>query len=74
MLGALYDALRHAPPVPDEVARKAAEEVASYENRLAKIEGDLTLIKWMGGVMVTLQLLTFGGLLSLIWRLVPLTK
>lgn len=45
-LGALRDALIDAGASPEK-AEKAAEEVASYENRLAKIEGDLGLLKWM---------------------------
>ena len=46
MLGSLYDALV-AASVPPEKAQKAAEEAAGYENRLARIETDLTLLKWM---------------------------
>jgi hypothetical protein len=30
-------------------AGKAAEAVASYENRFARIEGDLAVVKWMIG-------------------------
>ena len=43
MLGALYDALR-AGNVPDEQARKAAEEAAGYENRLASVETRLAVL------------------------------
>ena len=38
-----------AAEVPDDKARAAAVEVASFENRLAKVEADLLLIKWMLG-------------------------
>jgi hypothetical protein len=55
MLGALYDALRQTS-IPEDVARKAAEEAAGYENRLAKIESDLGLLKWMVGVNTALTL------------------
>ena len=48
MMEKLYDALR-AAEVPDDKARAAAVEVASFENRLAKVEADLLLIKWMLG-------------------------
>ena len=48
MMEKLYDALR-AANVPDDKARAAAVEVASFENRLAKVEADLLLIKWMLG-------------------------
>jgi len=70
MLGALYDALRQTA-IPDDLARKAAEEVAGYESRLAALESRLLLLQWMVGVVITLQLLTLGGLLSLLWRFVP---
>jgi hypothetical protein len=33
----------------EEKARKAAEAVASYENRFARIEGDLGVVKWIIG-------------------------
>ncbi len=48
MMASLYEALRNAGS-SDEQARKAAEEVATYENRFAKIEADLSLRKWMVG-------------------------
>jgi hypothetical protein len=58
-LGALRDALIEAGASPEK-ADKAAEEVASYENRLAGIEtklvrldGRMNLLTWMvGGVYV----------------------
>lgn len=48
MLGKLYDALI-AANVPPDKARDAASEVAVFENRLAKLEADISLIKWMLG-------------------------
>ncbi|MEO0875856.1 MAG: integrase [Bacteroidota bacterium] len=48
MMGSLYNALVQAGVGQDEAA-KAAEEVASYENRIAKIEVDLAVLKWMVG-------------------------
>jgi hypothetical protein len=48
MLGSLYETLTAANVSPDK-AQKAAEEVAGYDNRLAKLEADLTLLKWMVG-------------------------
>lgn len=48
MLAELYDALKDAG-APDDSARKAAEAVAAHENRFAKIESDLLLLKWMVG-------------------------
>jgi hypothetical protein len=63
MLGALYDALRQAP-IPDDLARKAAEEVAGYENRLAQIESRLTLLTWMVGLNIALTFAILGKLLT----------
>jgi len=48
MMEKLYDALR-AGNVPEDKARAAAVEAASFENRIAKIESDLMLLKWMVG-------------------------
>jgi hypothetical protein len=48
MMAKLYQALR-AANVSDDAAREAAEEAASHENRFAKIEADLLLLKWMVG-------------------------
>lgn len=47
-LGSLRDALREAG-ASEETARKAAEEVAAYENRLASLENKLNLLTWMVG-------------------------
>ena len=60
MLEKLYDAL-HAANIPDDKARAAAVEGAQYEQRAAKIESDLALLKWMVGsnVAVTLIVLAF---------------
>ena len=51
MLSKTYDALI-AAGAPEEKARAAAEELAGYEARFAKIETDLTVIKWMLGVVI----------------------
>jgi hypothetical protein len=64
MMGSLYDALKSAD-VPDEKAVKAAEEVASYENRLASLETKVDRLTWMVGANITLTVLVLGGLL---WR------
>jgi hypothetical protein len=56
MLAKTYDALISAG-APEEKAREAAEELAAYENRFARIETDLavlradmTALKWMIGI------------------------
>ena len=62
MMGSLYDALRSAG-AGDESARKAAEEVALYENRLAKVDSDLNLIKWMVGFNLAVTVAVLAKLL-----------
>jgi len=59
MMSNLYEALRQAR-VPDELARKAAEEVAGYESQIASIRSELQLVKWMVGVNVGLTLIVLG--------------
>jgi hypothetical protein len=53
MLSSMYDALREGG-TSDEKARMAAEEVASYDNRLSTLDGKMTLLQWMIGVNVAL--------------------
>ena len=69
MMGHLYAALRDAN-VPDDRAQKAAEEVASYENRIVGVEAKLdrldarvTLLTWMLGTAIGLILLVLGVVL-----------
>jgi hypothetical protein len=59
--GALRDALIDAGARPDK-ADKAAEELASYENRLAGIDTRLTVLTWVAGTNLALT----AGVL---WRL-----
>jgi len=54
MISEVYDALKEAGASEDK-ARRAAEAVATYDNRLSKIDGDLGLLKWMVGVNVALS-------------------
>jgi hypothetical protein len=51
MLSRTYDALVAAGS-PEDKARAAAEELAGYESRFAKIESDLAVVKWMLGVVI----------------------
>ena len=53
-----YEALK-AAGAPDDKAREAAEEIAAYDNRLANIEADVRLLKWMMGLVL-------AGVLSLV--------
>lgn len=65
MIAELYDALKEAG-ASDDKARKASEVVAAYESRfssfdlkLTKLEGDMTLVKWMLGMVL-------AGVISLV--------
>ena len=60
ILGKLYDALR-AGGVPDDKAREAAEEGATYESDLAEIKSDVRVLKWITGT-------TLAGVLALVVR------
>ena len=58
MVTEIYDALLSAG-APEEKAIKAAQALASYDNRFnkvdsdsAKVEADLRLLKWMVGLVV----------------------
>lgn len=71
MLAELYDALRSAG-ADDDKAKRAAAEVAAYDNRLAGMEkelaslsGKVDRIGWMLGSNIALTVLVLGGLL---WR------
>jgi hypothetical protein len=64
MLGNLYDALKSAG-AEDEKARKAAEEIAAYQPRFAKLEGDVAPLKWMVGFNIGLTMLVAGLVLRL---------
>jgi hypothetical protein len=48
MISEVYDALKEAG-ASEEKVRKAAEALARYENRFARIEGDIGVLKWMLG-------------------------
>ncbi len=63
-LGALRDALIDAGAKPEK-ADRAAEELASYDNQLASIRGDLKLVQWMSGAAIGISLLTLGSIFAL---------
>lgn len=68
-MGALHDALRSGQGISEDDARRAAEEVASYDNRMAAIEGRLNTLTWMVGAVMTLLLMNLGGTLAVLYRL-----
>jgi len=61
-LGALHDALLH--PGDKELAQKAAEEVAAYDNRLASIDTRLAVLTWMVGFNLLLTVATLWKVFS----------
>jgi hypothetical protein len=61
MLAKLYTALREAG-ADDDKAREAAEEVASFESRLANVEASLMVLKWMVGFNLVLTVAIVGML------------
>jgi hypothetical protein len=65
MLAKTYDALI-AAGAPEEKARDAAEELAAYENRFARVETELAVIKWMLGVVLAGIVSLFAGVALLV--------
>jgi hypothetical protein len=55
MISEVYDAFL-AAGTPEDKARKAAEAMANYNDRFARIEAELLVLKWMVG---------FGAVLTL---------
>jgi hypothetical protein len=51
MLAKTFAAFK-AAGVSDAEATAASEEIAGYENRLARIETDLAVMKWMLAVLI----------------------
>jgi hypothetical protein len=51
----MYDALV-AGNVPEDKAREAAEELADFRHDMAKIRTDRTLLKWMMGAILIVEL------------------
>lgn len=69
MISEVYDALVEAG-ASEEKARRAAEAVATYENRLAtidgrmeRLEGRMTLLQWMMATNIVITLGVLGKLL-----------
>lgn len=67
VLAKTYDALI-AAGAPEDEARDAAQELAGYENRFAKSETDLAVIKWMLGVVLAGVVSLFAGVASLVLK------
>ncbi len=54
MIFEIYDALKEAG-ASEEKAKAAAEAIAAYENQFAKMDTDLTVVKWMVGFNLALS-------------------
>ena len=81
VMGSLYNALITAN-VPHDQAQKAAEEVAGFDNKNASLEtklgemrgdlsgmkGEMSAIKSVLGIVAALQIMTFAGMVGLLWR------
>jgi hypothetical protein len=67
MLAELYDALKDAGATEDH-ARKAAEAVAAFDDRLQRVERRLDVLTYMVGTNITISLFIVG----LLWRFVKL--
>lgn len=64
MLRKTYAASK-AVGVSDAEAQVAAEELADYENQVAKVEGKLTVLMWVTGINAAAAIATFG----MLWQL-----
>jgi hypothetical protein len=54
MISEVYDAFL-AAGTPEDKARKAAEALADDENRFARIDAELIVLKWMVGFGIALN-------------------
>ena len=64
MMGHLYSALKQAGADEDN-AKRAAEEVATYDARMNTIESRLSVLTWMVGFNIGLTMLVAGLVLRL---------
>jgi hypothetical protein len=67
-LGALHDALLNAGADPT-LSQKAAEELADYDQQLAAMRTDLSVLKWMAGTLLALSLGNLWLCFSIVSRL-----
>lgn len=56
-------ARREAPPPADRAARDD-QPISELDNRLTKLEHDLTVLEWMVGCVIGLVLLVLGKLFA----------
>lgn len=65
MPGHLYGALIEAG-ASESSAHKAEEELAGYDNRFAKVETDIAVMKWMLGFLIASVIGWFGIVIRLL--------
>jgi hypothetical protein len=68
-MGALYDALRTGEGISEDDAKRAAEEVAGYDNRLAALDTKVAVLTWMVGVLITLVVANLWMTITILGRL-----
>ncbi|MCP3662942.1 MAG: integrase [Gammaproteobacteria bacterium] len=52
----VYDAFLEAV-VSETKATEAAKAIADYNDRFNKIESDLLILKWMGGLIIVVEII-----------------
>lgn len=68
MLSRTYDAFV-AAGAPEEQARAAAEEIAGYDSRLARVEARLDSLTWVVGLMFATMVAGFGATLTALFQI-----
>lgn len=64
----LYDALIEAG-ASEEKAKAASRAIANYESRFSSVERDLSILKWMVGLLIAITLMTLGSTIGVLFRL-----
>lgn len=63
MAGTVYEALRE-PGASEDKSRRPAEEVVERDRDINALKTDVSVLKWMMGPMIALQLATPSVILS----------
>lgn len=67
MISEVYDALL-AAGAPEEKARKAAETLASYENRFSTLENKLTILDGKVNLLTWMASFNLALTVAILWR------
>jgi hypothetical protein len=62
MMGNLLQRVAEAGGRDEESAKRAAEAVAGFENRISALGSDITVLKWMVGFNLAMTVATVGRL------------